>query len=83
MTDKESRGWFADIDPEQPEGAYRWQPVLQTDGVVPSFEMWFATEDACLEWIREQVIGHGMIYTPEALTTPPVGASTIPKDPTQ
>lgn len=50
-------GWFADIDRDQPPGAYHWQPCLETGtGHVPCFEVWFATREECEAWIRETVL---------------------------
>lgn len=55
------RGWFADVDPDQ-HGNYRYQPCLETgEGHIPCFEMWFDTEQECLDWISETVIGVGLL----------------------
>lgn len=56
-----ARGWFGDVDPEA-QSDYQWQPCLETGtGHVPCFDVWFATEAECVEWIRENVIGVGML----------------------
>lgn len=56
-----ARGWFADID-EEATGAHRWQACLETGtGIVPSISIWFATEEDCLQWIRENVLGVGLL----------------------
>lgn len=55
------RGWFADVDQDQGDGDYRWQPCLETGtGHIPCFEVWFRTEAECVAWIEENVIGVGM-----------------------
>jgi hypothetical protein len=53
------RGWFADLD-ESATDDFRWAPHLQADGVIPSLDIWFRTEDECMDWIRENVIGRGL-----------------------
>lgn len=59
----EPRGWFADIDEDTgPSDPYRWQPCLETGaGHIPCFSVWFATEDECTQWIRENVLGVGLL----------------------
>lgn len=53
-------GWFAEPDPETP--AYPWRPVLQLEGTcAPDFDIWFKTKDECETWIRENVLGAGML----------------------
>lgn len=50
------RGWFADIDEDAP-GDTQWQPCLNLEsGHIPCFEVWFKTEQDCLDWIRREVI---------------------------
>ena len=52
------RGWFADISSD--EGMEdRWQPHIQCEGVCPSLDVWFETEEDCNQFIREQIIGKG------------------------
>lgn len=59
MIDRE--GWFSDVDPDDETG-YAWQPCIQTDaGSVPSLSVWFATEADCDAFIRDYVLGRGMI----------------------
>lgn len=51
--------WFAEQDPDEDGGAlkYPWRPVLQLDGMVMRCDgPWFATEQDCLEFIRDNVI---------------------------
>jgi hypothetical protein len=58
------RGWFADVDPDE-TGEHRWQACLETGtGIVPSVSIWFATEDDCTQWIRDNVLGVGMLPEP-------------------
>lgn len=54
------RGWFADWDTEATEKGY--QPCLETGtGHVPCFQVWFYTKRECEQWIRENVLGVGML----------------------
>lgn len=70
-TEKAGRGWFADVDREQTT-EYRWQPCLETGkGHVPCFQVWFASEAECEEWIAENVIGVGWSQG-EPSSLPPV-----------
>lgn len=56
-----ARGWFSDIDRDEP-GEYRWQPCLETGtGHIPHFEVWFRTEAECDEWIGANVLGVGTL----------------------
>lgn len=56
------QGWFADVDPdEQPSPRYPWQPVLQIDGMCMSIDVWHANQKACEAFIRDRIIGQGMI----------------------
>lgn len=53
-------GWFAEFDEDGPADA-KWRPTLQlAGGVGADFEMWLRTEEDCLRFIREEVIGAGM-----------------------
>lgn len=55
-----STGWFAEFNDEaQQPGA--WRPVLQLNGYVAAFDIWFRTKRDCEEWIRANVIGSRMI----------------------
>lgn len=57
----EGRGWFSDVDAEA-DPRYQWQPCLETgQGLIPSFQVWFATKDECDAWIAENVIGVGWL----------------------
>jgi hypothetical protein len=51
-------GWFADVDnAEPPEMPGKWQPCLETGtGIIPSFDMWFDTKEACETYIREELL---------------------------
>jgi hypothetical protein len=53
----EPTGWFADIDPDVD---HRWQPCLQLGGWCPSMPVWFKSEQECLDFIRDEIIGQGM-----------------------
>lgn len=49
-------GWFADWDEE----AKGWQPCIQTPALInSSLEIWFPSEEACLDFIRTEVLGQG------------------------
>lgn len=52
-------GWFADIDKEA-RSDYAYQPCLQLNGMCLSFDVWFATEEECLDFIHNEVIGQVM-----------------------
>lgn len=59
-------GWFADVpavdewaDAPSPESP--WRPYLQLDGIRVSMNVWFRTEDDCTQFIREEVLGKGML----------------------
>ena len=52
-------GWFADLDKDQKTPM--WQPCLQLQGgIVTNLDISFTTERDCLDFIRAEVIGHGM-----------------------
>ena len=56
------RGWFADVDLDVKAGPPKWQPCFETGhGHVPSFAIWFDTEEECLGWIRENILGAGLL----------------------
>jgi len=55
----ESVGWFSDIDEGQDSDAYRWQPCIQTEALVSSLQIWFASKVECDNFIRDQVIPAG------------------------
>lgn len=58
-------GWFADVcndDAEtDPVTLVSWQPCLQVDGAVHSFDVWFASREDCEAYIREEIVGQGML----------------------
>uniref|UniRef100_UPI003F493582 hypothetical protein n=1 Tax=Streptosporangium sp. CA-235898 TaxID=3240073 RepID=UPI003F493582 len=56
---RSDNGWFAEWDRETTNGG--WRPVLQLDGHAPDFDIWFSTKQECEDWIREEVIGCGML----------------------
>jgi len=51
--------WFAEYDPDPPGGnSYCWFPVIQLgDGLSMSGNTYFATERACEEFIRDEILG--------------------------
>lgn len=50
-------GWFAALDDEDLTlGTCRWQPVLYLGGWGPSLDVWFETEDACVAFIRDELL---------------------------
>lgn len=54
------RGWFADTAPFSDSDG--WQPCLETGaGHVPCFDIWFKTEQECMNWIREYALDAGML----------------------
>lgn len=56
--DKE--GWFADTDDEM-TGDFKWQPVLQEGCCCFPLPVWFPSEQACEQYIREKILGKGML----------------------
>ncbi|HKN57144.1 MAG TPA: hypothetical protein VJX66_31960 [Amycolatopsis sp.] len=55
-------GWFADMSDEEyrlPE--FPWQPFIQTAGGCFPLPIWFETEDACIEFIRKDILGRGLL----------------------
>lgn len=53
--------WFADVDPE---ATFRWsyRPYIQTKGgVVCSLDIWFEDEEECLEFVRNEIVGVGIL----------------------
>lgn len=59
------QGWFADVDPEEaPRRGYEYQPCLQLEGgICLSFDVWFKTEDECVDYIRTNIIGKQLLST--------------------
>ncbi|MFD9739457.1 hypothetical protein [Umezawaea sp. NPDC059074] len=53
-------GWFADVDPDVSDD-HTWQPCLLLDDVRLSLDLWFATEEECLAFIRKEVVGRGVL----------------------
>jgi hypothetical protein len=52
-----SVGWFADIGRADDRIPGMFQPCLEMDiGVVPSFDIWFDTQEACEEFIRDTIL---------------------------
>lgn len=51
-------GWFPDVDNEA-DVHWPWRPYLQVSGACLPLAVSFDTEEACLAWIRENVIGQG------------------------
>jgi hypothetical protein len=57
----EIQGWFADQDDRDGTREMRWRPYLQGEAACIPLDIWFDTKDACEGYIREQVIGAGML----------------------
>jgi hypothetical protein len=54
-------GWYAEEDTDAPVAGFAWRAVLQLPGmVVPTEGHWFETEAACLEFIRDDILGKGL-----------------------
>lgn len=54
-------GWYAEECTDAPVEGYTWRAILQLPGiVVPTDGHWFDTETACLDFIRDDIIGKGM-----------------------
>lgn len=51
--------WFADVDEGQ-DGPFKWRPYLQDGGCVASLDVWFESEEACLDWLR-RIVGNALI----------------------
>lgn len=50
-------GWFADIDSDDATPPYIWQPCVQvTGGLCTSLQIWFASKEECLKFIREDIL---------------------------
>jgi hypothetical protein len=50
-------GWFADRGPTD-DG---WFPCVQTETLNLDLEVWFETEAECLRFIREEILGLGLL----------------------
>lgn len=59
MSDR--RGWFSDIGNDETDSrTYQimWQPCLELGtGLIPSIDIWFATEAACDDFIKADILG--------------------------
>lgn len=53
-------GWFASID-EESDPRWPWQPCLQLPSSIGAMQIWFATEEECLDFIRTYILGKGII----------------------
>lgn len=56
----DKKGWFADVDKDAGT-RFIWQPCLQLEGGVSELPIWFESEADCLEFIKTDVIGLGML----------------------
>ena len=56
MADRET-GWFADRGPTD-DG---WFPSVQTESLNLDLEVWFQTEAECLDFIRREILGLGLL----------------------
>lgn len=64
MSDLDRAGWFADPRDEDDEDlvpGYPWTPFLQSPGMCTPLRLGFATKVECEQWIRDNVIGKGML----------------------
>lgn len=58
----EPEGWYADeSDPDESGRGLIWQPHLRTGDGVDVLDHWFDTEEECTRYIRERVLGRGML----------------------
>ena len=56
------QGWFSDTDPDMaPSDTYQWQPCLQVEGLILSFDVWYSSKADCDDFIRRTIIGKGML----------------------
>jgi hypothetical protein len=49
--------WFAEYDDTQQTGTCKWTPVMEGDGATIGVQIWFETQQACEEFIRDEIIG--------------------------
>lgn len=69
--------WFPeyDVQREVAEQVCRWRPVLQLgDGVLTPDGPWFATETACADYIREEILPRGGLGGTVYVVVSPQGA---------
>ena len=52
-------GWCASVDDEA-TGDWKWQPTLAVPGMCLTFDMWFVSQDDCMAYIREEILGQGL-----------------------
>lgn len=57
MTDPDAGYWFAATDEEEGAGGFVWRAYLQLPGWCPGLPAWFSSEEECVRFIKEQVIG--------------------------
>ena len=59
----DNTGWFACDEGDETEllnPDFPWQPVLQIPGQQVRLGIWFETEEACVGFITQHVIGKGL-----------------------
>lgn len=57
-----NEGWFADLaDEEERDPRCPWQPFLQISGCCFPLPVWFASEEDCMEFIRDDIVGRGLL----------------------
>lgn len=49
--------WFAEYDEARSVGGFRWTPCLQMDGMAFTGDSWFATQEECEAFIRDEILG--------------------------
>lgn len=55
-------GWFADLDDDADvDPKFPWSPMIQTAGGCYPLPIWFQTEADCVEFIRRDILGRGLL----------------------
>lgn len=58
--DRTHMGWFADIDEGAP-APFAWQAFLQDASGCSPLPIWFPSKSACEDYIKDTIIGLGML----------------------
>lgn len=61
--------WFAEYDEAHSLAGFRWTPCLQMEGLTFTGNSWFATAEACEEFIRDEILGAAAVFEK---TAPPM-----------
>lgn len=60
-----AEGWFADLaNEEDRDPRWPWQPFIQTDACCFPLRVRFATEADCIDFIRRNIAGRGLLDDP-------------------